>query len=1118
MAYATIVVALLTPVLGAPPSEAAGNTYYVAMGGSDSNPGSVDRPWRTIQKAANTMGAGDVCVALGGAYGERVRVSKSGSAGAPITFRADGVVTLKGFTIEANYITVRGFDITETPNDNTDGFGIFLTGSYCVIEGNYIHYCTRGGISMYVEPHDSAAVSDCIIRNNRFYKNAMFGIEVHGRNHLIEGNEVCGTIQHHPKWTNAPSYVDADGMRFFGAGHTFRGNYIHDISYSDPENVSPHIDGFQTWGPAHDITFERNIIDLRVYQTEPAVGQGFMVEESPGAVFNMTIRNNIIRAFRSNFIACENLQLLHNVFESFLSAPIQGYYPIILHSSPGAMVENNIFYNVGDGARCLYADGTSPQGLVMDYNCVYRSDGKAPKGSASPHDLWNLDPRFVNPSAGDFHVQSGSLCIDAGTLLAQVTSDMDGTSRPQGSTHDIGAYEFHSEESAPATMIPTIVPTQTPTRTVTPVPITPTVNPSELIIDNTDNGFAVQSSQDAWTEYIEAGGQHFGGSHYYNHLLGTGQDTASWSFTLPRPGKYEVYAWWWAGDWRPSNVPYTVKHSAGSTTVRVNQQTNGAQWNLLGAFDFQASGSVTVSDDATPGQDVAADAIRLVYVGIAPTPSPTPAGAETTLILQQGNGGYAGAQDTHMEQYSASTNFSGQDAFRVGYKQTLAGLLQFDLSSVPPGVSISSARLQVYATGWGGVNIGMGAYALLRTAELAQATWNQASTGQAWGLSGCNDTNTDRRGTPESIVTTNGINQWYSFDVTALVQQWVNGEFANNGLLLRQTTTAAYRFLFASAEKGDVALRPKLVVNYRGGAAPTPSATPTSTTPAIATPTATRVASATPTATTPATAMPTATTVASATPTATTPATATPTATTVASATPTATTPATATPTATASASATRTATATLVASTATATATATPTAYGASTTVTLRQGDSGYTGAQDAWISADAPTTNYGAGDLLKVGYRQKYAPLLHFDLSSIPAGSTVVEAKLQVWATGWSGANLTIAAHAVLRHAASSQVTWSQASAGNPWGLPGCDDVVTDRRLNAESTLTTAGIRKWYAFDVTSLVQEWISSSLANEGVLLRQSIRSDGSMWLASAENPISDNRPKLVVTYR
>jgi len=185
----------------------------------------------------------------------------------------------------------------------------------------------------------------------------------------------------------------------------------------------------------------------------------------------------------------------------------------------------------------------------------------------------------------------------------------------------INRDEIDWQENIP-TPTPGPSPTPQPTSTPTPVPPTPTPNPNELILDNTDPGFSTSSSQDAWQEYTEAGGQHYGDTHYYNRQTGTGQDTATWSFTVPRPGRYEAYVWWWEGDWRPTDVPFIVNHLGGSTTIRVNQQINGGQWNLLGTFDFQDQGSVVLSDDVSSGRDVVADAVKLVYIG--PLPPATP--------------------------------------------------------------------------------------------------------------------------------------------------------------------------------------------------------------------------------------------------------------------------------------------------------------------------------------------------------------------------------------------------------------------------------------------------------------------------------------------------------------
>ena len=137
--------------------------------------------------------------------------------------------------------------------------------------------------------------------------------------------------------------------------------------------------------------------------------------------------------------------------------------------------------------------------------------------------------------------------------------------------------------------------------------------PDEIIIDDTDAGFSTSFSQDAWRQYTKGEGQHYGNSHYYNRKIGSGQDTATWSFTVPEPGNYDVYAWWWEKHYRPGDVPYTVNHFHGSTTVRMDQRANGGQWNLLGTFYWHDEGSVVVSDDVSSGRDIVADAIRLVY-------------------------------------------------------------------------------------------------------------------------------------------------------------------------------------------------------------------------------------------------------------------------------------------------------------------------------------------------------------------------------------------------------------------------------------------------------------------------------------------------------------------------
>ena len=94
----------------------------------------------------------------------------------------------------------------------------------------------------------------------------------------------------------------------------------------------------------------------------------------------------------------------------------------------------------------------------------------------------------------------------------------------------------------------------------------------------------------------------------------------SWYPRLPRPGDYNVYAWWTYHPNRSSSVSYTITHDDGSWKVQVNQQDPnlGGQWNLLGRFTFSKPGRVPkVTVDTTSGQ-ASADAVRFVFAGELP--------------------------------------------------------------------------------------------------------------------------------------------------------------------------------------------------------------------------------------------------------------------------------------------------------------------------------------------------------------------------------------------------------------------------------------------------------------------------------------------------------------------
>jgi hypothetical protein len=75
--------------------------YHVWQAGpdaSDDGPGTLDKPWKTITKAAATVQAGDTVFIHAGIYAEAVAVKNAGSEPRPIVFKAfgDDEVILEG--------------------------------------------------------------------------------------------------------------------------------------------------------------------------------------------------------------------------------------------------------------------------------------------------------------------------------------------------------------------------------------------------------------------------------------------------------------------------------------------------------------------------------------------------------------------------------------------------------------------------------------------------------------------------------------------------------------------------------------------------------------------------------------------------------------------------------------------------------------------------------------------------------------------------------------------------------------------------------------------------------------------------------------------------------------
>lgn len=278
--------------------------------------------------------------------------------------------------------------------------------------------------------------------------------------------------------------------------------------------------------------------------------------------------------------------------------------------------------------------------------------------------------------------------------------------------------------------------------------------------------------------------------------------------------------------------PYAVQPSSGGTFDGLQTVSwlipglgpGTAQRLWIKARTYSSAAGQCITDTVEADSDQAAPSVGTLDTAcveaappLPPTPTPVPSPTPTSwpgsvLVIQQGSRGHS--EDTYLYRYAPDVNYCSSPLLKVGYRQTNLGLMSFDLSPLPPSATVVSATLEMWAVGWGGADARIGAYAVLRDISLCESTWNLARVGSPWSTPGCDGTTLDREERPRSWVTTAGIRRWYTFDLTGLVRQWVDGRLLNRGVLLRPEYSNS-SFMLASAEYPDVTLRPRLIIRYR---------------------------------------------------------------------------------------------------------------------------------------------------------------------------------------------------------------------------------------------------------------------------------------------------------------
>ena len=120
--------------------ELVATGYFVSVNGDNKNPGTRELPFRNIQKAADVMLPGDVCIVRAGTYREWVKPPRGGvSESQRIVYKAapGEEVIIKGSEQVTNWVKQDGTVwMAEIPDSFFGNFNPFKTN----ISGNYIRY------------------------------------------------------------------------------------------------------------------------------------------------------------------------------------------------------------------------------------------------------------------------------------------------------------------------------------------------------------------------------------------------------------------------------------------------------------------------------------------------------------------------------------------------------------------------------------------------------------------------------------------------------------------------------------------------------------------------------------------------------------------------------------------------------------------------------------------------------------------------------------------------------------------------------------------------------------------------------------------------------------------
>ncbi len=426
-------------------------TYYVAPAGSDSNPGTEIKPWKTIQKAANTLVAGETVYIKAGTYKERVIPKNSGKAGEFIVYTAypKETVTIDGKDISLpqdsiglfelankSYIKIIGLKIINAgPNDNNAGI-LISNSNYVVIEKNYIKNTVSSGIGIW-----------------------------NSNNIIIDGNEIelaCNDGEQECITVAGTDIFEIKNNHVHHGGHGTNGGEGIDVKdgSSNGKIYKNHVHHLKRLGIYVD-AWDKHTYNIEVFQNivhDIPENDGFCVaSESGGLLENIKIYNNIAYNNGKTGISIsrngdaqkhpmKNIKIINNTFYNNGRGEWGGGIAVDNPDVENVVIRNNICSQNLSFQIAVETD-VSIKNISVDHNLV---DGyREYEGEIYGNEYVEGNPKFKNPSNADFHIYENSPAVDKGSYIDAPNDDFDGNPRnydkKRKTTCNIGAYEIQKK-------------------------------------------------------------------------------------------------------------------------------------------------------------------------------------------------------------------------------------------------------------------------------------------------------------------------------------------------------------------------------------------------------------------------------------------------------------------------------------------------------------------------------------------------------------------------------------------------------------------------------------------------------------------------------------------------